>query len=59
MRQTYLRIDDELHRRLRHEAAEDDVSLNQCIVNLLQEALEVRHSSPPKSQHTEQTPQAL
>ena len=27
MKQTYLRIPDDLHKRLRHEAAEDDISL--------------------------------
>ncbi len=47
IKQTYLRIPEELHKRLRHEAAEDDVSLNQCILTLLQEALEARHASVP------------
>ena len=50
IRQMYLRMPEELHKRLRHEAAEDDVSLNQCILNLLGEALEVRHVSVPMSQ---------
>ena len=39
IKQTYLRMPEELHKRLRHEAAEDDVSLNKCILNLLAEAL--------------------
>ncbi len=49
LRQTYLRIPEELHKRLRHEAAEDDVSLNQCIITLLAEALEARRVSAPNS----------
>lgn len=47
MKQTYVRIPEELHRLLRHEAAEDDVSLNQCILTLLQEALEARRAASP------------
>ena len=50
IKQTYLRMPEELHKRLRHEAAEDDVSLNQCILNLLSEALEARHVSAPNPQ---------
>ena len=47
MRQTYLRLDDELHRQLRYEAAERDLSMNSCIIALLKEALEVRRASFP------------
>ena len=47
IRETYIRVPDDLHKRLRHEAAEYDVSLNQCILTLLQEALEARHASAP------------
>ncbi len=50
IKQTYLRMPEELHKMLRHEAAEDDVSLNQCILNLLAEALEARHISAPTPQ---------
>ncbi|MBR2208983.1 MAG: toxin-antitoxin system HicB family antitoxin [Synergistaceae bacterium] len=52
IKQTYLRMPEELHKRLRHEAAEDDVSLNQCILNLLSEALEARHASVPSFEQT-------
>ena len=52
IKQTYLRMPEELHKRLRHEAAEDDVSLNQCILNLLSEALEARHVFAPNPQQT-------
>ena len=38
IKQMYVRMPEELHRLLRHEAAEDDLSLNQCILNLLSEA---------------------
>lgn len=51
IRQTYLRIPDELHRTLRITAAEDDVSLNTCMINLLKEALEARHASLPMSEY--------
>ena len=44
MKQTYLRMDDDFHKELRHEAAEDDVSLNTCITTLLQEALAARRA---------------
>lgn len=47
MRQAYVRLDDELHRQLRHEAAERDLSMNSCIVILLTEALEARRASFP------------
>ncbi len=47
IKETYLRVPEELHKRLRHEAAEYDVSLNQCIITLLGEALEARHTSVP------------
>ena len=47
IRETYLRVPEELHKRLRHEAAEYDTSLNQCIVTLLEEALEARRVSAP------------
>ena len=50
IRQTYLRMPETLHRELRIAAAEDDVSLNACIVNLLTEALEARRVSPPKQE---------
>ncbi|MBR0075453.1 MAG: toxin-antitoxin system HicB family antitoxin [Synergistaceae bacterium] len=53
IKQTYVRMPEELHKQLRHEAAEDDVSLNQCILNLLSEALEVRHACVPNYQHTQ------
>ncbi len=53
IRQTYLRMPEELHKQLRHEAAEDDVSLNQCIINLLSEALEARHVFVPTYQRTQ------
>lgn len=56
MKQTYLRISDDLHKRLRHEAAENDISLNQCIITLLEEALEVRHASTPNPQHRTEMP---
>ena len=52
MRQLYLRMEDDFHKELRHEAAEDDVSLNQCILTLLQEALAARRASSPKLQCT-------
>lgn len=58
IKQTYLRIPEEFHKELRHEAAEDDVSLNLCILTLLQEALGARRSSLPKSQRTDSKPQA-
>ena len=47
IKETYIRVPEELHKRLRHEAAEYDVSLNQCILTLLGEALEARHVSAP------------
>ena len=47
IKQTYLRIPEELHKRLRHEAAEYDTSLNQCIITLLEEALGARRASAP------------
>ena len=50
IRQTYLRLPEVLHRELRITAAEDDVSLNACIVNLLTEALEARRASLPKQE---------
>ena len=53
IKQMYVRMPEELHRLLRHEAAEDDLSLNQCILNLLGEALEVRHVSVPTCQRTQ------
>lgn len=55
MRPTYLRFPEALHKRLRHEAAEDDMSMNQCIINLLEEALEARHASVPTQQRTPTT----
>lgn len=55
MRPTYLRLPESLHKRIRHEAAEDDMSINQCIINLLEEALEARHASVPNQQHTPMT----
>ena len=51
IRRTYVRMPEELHKKLRHEAAEYDVSLNQCIITLLAEALEARHVSAPSVQH--------
>ena len=51
IRQTYVRMPEELHKKLRHEAAEYDVSLNQCIITLLAEALEARRVSAPNAQH--------
>ena len=51
IRQAYVRMPEELHKKLRHEAAEYDVSLNQCIITLLAEALEARHVSAPSVQH--------
>lgn len=56
MKQTYLRIPDELHKRLRHEAAEDDTSVNQCVLTLLEEALAARRVSAPNPQHRTETP---
>lgn len=50
MRQTYVRMPEELHKQLRHEAAEYDLSLNNCIITLLAEALEARHVSAPNHQ---------
>lgn len=50
IRQTYLRMPEALHRELRIVAAEDDVSLNACIVNLLTEALEAHRASFPKQE---------
>ena len=58
MKQTYMRFPDELHKRLRHEAAEDDVSMNQCVINLLEEALATRRVSIPNPQHRTETPPA-
>jgi|GEM_PF-5704095 len=52
MKQLYLRMKDDFHKELRHEAAEDDVSLNQCILTLLREAMEARRASSPKLQRT-------
>ena len=52
VRQTYLRMPDALHRELRIAAAEEDVSLNTCIVNLLTEALEARRASLPTQEQT-------
>jgi hypothetical protein len=51
-RPTYVRIEEDLHKRLRHEAAEYDMSLNTCISTLLEEALATRHSSTPTPLHT-------
>lgn len=53
IRQTYLKMPEELHKQLRHEAAEDDVSPNQCILNLLSEALEARRVSVPTYQRNQ------
>lgn len=58
MKQCYVRMPEELHKKLRHEAAEDDVSLNQCILTLLQEALEARRAYSPIPQCSEQKPPA-
>lgn len=58
MKQTYLRFPDDLHKRVRHEAAEDDISLNQCVIALLEEALEARRASTPNSRHTQTPPPA-
>lgn len=47
VKETYIRVPEDLHKRLRHEAAEYDTSLNQCIITLLGEALAARHTSAP------------
>lgn len=57
IKQMYVRMPEELHRLLRHEAAEDDLSLNQCILNLLSEALEARRASAPMPQQSFQQEQ--
>ena len=51
IRQTYIRIPEELHRDLRILAAEEDVSLNTLFVSLLKEAKEVRRASAPTLEH--------
>ena len=58
VKQTYLRMDEDLHKQLRHEAAEDDTSLNKCIVTLLREALAARRVVSPTPQRTESRPQS-
>lgn len=51
IRQTYIRIPEELHRDLRILAAEEDVSLNTLFISLLTEAKEVRRASSPTLEH--------
>ena len=51
MKQIALRMPDEIHKRLRHEAVEMDTNLTQCVLRLLEEALAARHDEPPNPQH--------
>lgn len=53
VRAAYIRLPEGLHLQLRVRAAEEDVSLNKCIIQLLQAALaEPREAAPtlPRNQ---------
>ena len=54
MKQIALRMPDEIHKRLRHEAVEMDTNLTQCVLRLLEEALAARHVEPPNLRHAQQ-----
>ena len=54
MKQMALRMPDEIHKRLRHEAVEMDTNLTQCVLRLLEEALVTRHGELPNPQHAQQ-----
>jgi predicted HicB family RNase H-like nuclease len=58
IKQLYLRMPESIHKEIRYEAAEDDLSLNSCALNLLQEALEARHASAPNPQQRLSKPQS-
>lgn len=47
MKTMYIRMPDDLHKAVRHEAVEEDESGNACVVKLISEALEARRSLTP------------
>lgn len=47
MKQMTLRMPEELHRRVGHEAVERDISVTHCIIALLEEALAACRTYPP------------
>lgn len=51
MKQMALRIPEELHKRVRHEAVERGTNTTQCVIALLEEALAKHHASAPTVQH--------
>ena len=52
MKAVYVRMPDDLHRTIRHVAADDDVSVNKCLLSLIEEALEERRASLPNPTRT-------
>jgi len=50
----YVRLPDALHKDIRHVAADEETSVNKCVIRLLEEALEERRVSVPSRQYTAQ-----
>lgn len=52
MSEMYVRLPDALHKNIRHVAADEETSVNKCVIKLLEEALEERRVSVPSRQYT-------
>lgn len=54
MKQMTLRIPDNLRKKVGHEAVEREMNVNQCIIVLLEEALEASRLRTPSKTHAPQ-----